>query len=372
MHFDALHPMKTNTAAIWGTVVVIIVIIVIGAAIYMTRNPTSPQTIILQNPTTGTTPTTPPPIQTAGAPAVTTSTTVTPSNTAAIVAGSVVPNGAFTNYWYEYGLTSNLGSKTAPQSVGSGYVAIGAPYYITGLAQNTTYYYRLNAENALGTSVGTTYTFVTTTGSPSPVGGIPTIQTLAANNVMRTTASLNGQVTSNKDATTYWFEYGKTSDLGNVTSLVGVSATAVKSPASMQIIGLDPLATYCFRLDAQNEFGTVNGSILTFKTAGPAAAVAPSATTDSATSIHSTSATLRGTVNPNGADTTYSFEYSTDSGFSSALQTSDTAVVKAGDTSVSVSATVTNLSTTTIYYFRTVAQNTFGIVRGGGVSFKTK
>src|SRR3989344_4040573 len=91
----------------------------------------------------------------AGLPIAVTNSSVVPTDTTAVINGTVTPNGAFTNYWYEYGITSNLGNRTLNQMVGSGHVTISAPGYITGLTKNTTYYFRLVAENQYGKNIGT-------------------------------------------------------------------------------------------------------------------------------------------------------------------------------------------------------------------------
>jgi hypothetical protein len=356
---------------VWGGVAAL-AIVVIGVIIYTTRNVTAPQATDQQTPSSGTSPA-PTTIPQSGAPTVSTNYNASPTDTTAIVTGSVVPNGAFTNYWYEYGPTANLGSKTANQSVGSGFAAIAAPGYITGLVKDTTYYFRLVAESQYGRFAGASYSFQTTHGNLPPVGGVPTAQTLAASSLTRTSANLNGNVTPNKVATTYWFEFGTTANLGNTSALVGVSDTGTEASISMPITGLDPATTYYFRMDAQNQFGTVNGSILTFKTDGPVAIAAPTATTRSAASVSASTATLRASVVPNGPATTYWFEYSKNPLSSSVdLLVTSTTIVAAGMDAIPVSTDITNLASSTTYYFRVVAQNTSGTVRGGSMTFQTR
>src|SRR3989344_5727483 len=316
--------MNTQTAVVGG---IIAVIALLGLVFYFgqgagpTGNATStPPTSNGEN--GGTTPTpSPSPSPTAGAPSVVTSSNVAPSDTTAVVTGVVVPNGAFTSYWYEYGVTTNFGSKTPNQGVGSGYTSIPAPDYITGLSKDTTYYFRLVAENQFGRAAGTQYAFRTTLNTPPPVGSAPLVKSVAANGISRTTANLNGEVTPNKAATQYWFEYGKTSDLGQTSGFTSVGDGTANVLASAALANLDPLTTYYFRLNAQNQFGTVNGGILNFRTAGPApvSPSAPSATTPPANHVARTTAVLRGTVDANSAETTYWFEYSTDSLLGSVL-----------------------------------------------------
>jgi hypothetical protein len=77
------------------------------------------------------------------APVVVTGTNPAVSSSTAIVTGQVKPNGAFTTYWFEYGETTALGSRTVSQQIGSGYALLSTPAFITGLKANTLYYFRL-------------------------------------------------------------------------------------------------------------------------------------------------------------------------------------------------------------------------------------
>jgi phosphodiesterase/alkaline phosphatase D-like protein len=198
-------------------------------------------------------------------------------------------------------------------------------------------------------------------------------KTVAANGVSRTSANLNGEVTPNRATTQYWFEYGKTSDLGQISGFTSVGDGTAKVLASVALANLDPLTTYYFRLNAQNQFGTVNGGILNFRTAGPSAATAPSVTTRPANDVERTTAVLRGTVDANSAETKYWFEYSTDSLLGSVLlKATAQKSAGAGTNDLSVSADVSGLAADTNYYFRLVAQNSLGTDRGDRETFKTK
>lgn len=308
----------------------------------------------------------------AKAPTVTTDVNAFPSDTTVVVSGSITPNGASTNYWYEYGTSASFGSKTATQNVGSGFGVIPAPLYITGLVKDTNYSFRLVAQNQYGTVQGATQSFKTTVGTPAPVGSVPVIKTLAATGVSRTSATVNGEVTPNKSATKYWFEYGDTPTLGHATSLQSVGDGTAKVSATLDLSDLAPGTTYQYRINAQNQFGTVNGAILTFKTSGAPLVVVPVATTQVTTVVGSTTATFRGTVNPYGAATTYWFEYGTDSNFGSdATKTTTSKSAGAGATTVSVEANVSSLKSKTTYYYRTVAKNSAGTVRGATLTVKT-
>lgn len=199
------------------------------------------------------------------APDAATNETFTPTDTTAVVTGTVNPNGANTTYWYEYGVGTSLGKQTAKQTVGSGRVAILAPGYITGLTKSTTYYYRLVAENQYGKSTGSQNTLRTPpTGAP-PTGTVPTAKTFPANGITKTSALLRGEVNPNKGMTQYWFEYGRTNRLGNTTAFISLGNGSASIVATAEP-SLNANTTYYFRVNAQNEYGTVNGAIMSFKT----------------------------------------------------------------------------------------------------------
>src|SRR3989338_6745180 len=313
-----------------------------------------------------------PAVVTSGAPTVTTSANAGVSSSTATVTGEVKPNGASTTYWFEYGETTALGSRTSSQNIGSSFSKIPTPAFITGLKADTKYYFRLSANNRFSTLNGITYTFQTNNNPPQQ-GTTPTSRTLSATDISRTTANLEGQVNPRGSETRYWFEYGKDVNLGNVTSLEtlasGNTTVAVASPVS----NLEPLTKYYFRLNAQNQFGTVNGAILNFTTKGPATPSSPSVTTTGASNIKSDSAALNGRINPNGAETTYWFEYSSDSLLSILIGSgTPREVLAAGTDNVNVSADIENLSKNTKYYYRLIGRNSFGVVRGSILSFTTK
>jgi len=361
------------------TIGLLVVLLVLAGGYFLLRgNPNTTTNLYTTNTTNNpvsTTPTTPvtsvPPL-TLSTPTVETSSTALTSISTALVTGQVNPNGLSTTYWFEYGATTSLGSKTAIQQIGSGFSAISSPLYINGLQASSIYYFRLSASNNLGTVNGVTYSFQTNNNPPVKVS-LPTVHTNNASVIMRTSATLNGQVNPNGWQTNYWFEYGKDNNLGNTTSITSVPANTSLSNVTASLSLFSPLTKYYFRLNAQNQFGTVNGTILSFTTQGPSNPGVPAVTTNNASSITNGSAQLNGHVSPNGADTTYWFEYSNNSllsvllGGGTPIQT-----ISAGTNTMTVKGSLTSLSKKTKYYYRLVGRNQYGTIYGSIDSFTTK
>ncbi len=96
----------------------------------------------------------------------------------------------------------------------------------------------------------------------------------------------------------------------------------------------------------------------------------PTATTEAATSIGYRQATLNGTLNPNGPEAHYDFEYGTTTSYGSKIPTSE-ASAGFGTTTLAESATVTGLKPGTKYHFRIVAKTYVGTTAGADKEFTT-
>jgi hypothetical protein len=97
----------------------------------------------------------------AAKPSVTTGAASGLSPDAATVAGSLNPNGLVTTWYFQYGKTKSYGARTTAQDAGSGGKRVRVSATLTGLANKTTYHYRLVATNSQGTTVGADKTFRT-------------------------------------------------------------------------------------------------------------------------------------------------------------------------------------------------------------------
>ena len=104
--------MKTSTLVIGGVVLLVIAGGIFYTTQYMGSSTNATSTVstitdtnqVQQNNTV---------TQVPGVPVVTTNSLVAPTGMTAVVTGTVIPMGANTAYWYEYGITSSFGQKTS-------------------------------------------------------------------------------------------------------------------------------------------------------------------------------------------------------------------------------------------------------------------
>ena len=279
--------------------------------------------------------------------------------TSATLNGTVNPNGASTTVVFEYGIDTNYGSTvTAIQSPLSGSTAQPVSANIPGLMPGTTYHYRIMATNSEGTSNGADQGFTTLAGAPTAV-------TNPATSIASGSATLNGTVNPNGASTDVSFEYGLDTNYGSTaTAGQGPLTGNTAQPASAVINGLAGGLTYHYRVKATNSVGTAYGADQAFSVT----AQAPGATTGAAESVTSTTATLNGTVNPNGIATIYYFEYGTTTayGFITGQRNAGS-----GWDDVPVNANIAGLLPNTTYHFHIVATSTAETTEGNDASFKT-
>jgi NHL repeat-containing protein len=231
------------------------------------------------------------------------------------------PDEEATTYSFEY---STEGSVAGNTLAGVVQTASGAEMLPAEFAERTvnvkaheaepaaTYYYRVVARNGTGTVRGNVEAYT------KP----PIIESESAS---AASSSVNLEATVNPDfqPTTYAFEYATSEaaiGTASATKVTGsLAAEAAGLPVSAEIFSLQPGHTYYYRVVAEN--GTtikagkpVDGTIHPFTLFA-----LPAVTIGEAQSIIQTSATLSGTVNPEGAETTYYFEYVSEAGYQAAL-----------------------------------------------------
>jgi hypothetical protein len=94
----------------------------------------------------------------------------------------------------------------------------------------------------------------------------------------------------------------------------------------------------------------------------------PTVTTNAASGVGQMGATLKGTVNPNGTDTSVTFEYGATTGYGS---TTAPQAIGAGTSPVAVNQAVSNLACGMPYHFRVVATTAFATTPGLDQTFTT-
>lgn len=257
------------------------------------------------------------------------------------------------------GYTNAIDAPCSSLPGGSEGVAVSATP--TGLSPATTYHYRVVAANNAGAVEGSDTTFTTLPATPA------TVTTEAASGVTQAGAALNGKVNPHGGSVSdCHFEYGV--GLSYVTSVpcataVGVVTTDVAEKKT--VAGLSANTTYHYRLVVTSNAGLVNGNDREFTTPP----LAPVVTTEAASGITQTAATLAGTINPKGGTASCRFEY----GKTATYGTTAPCVTDpgAGEGPVSEQVNLTGLSAGTTYHYRLVGTNGGGTTNGLDLSFTT-
>jgi hypothetical protein len=292
---------------------------------------------------------------TSAGPVAVTGSATSVTTTTATLNGTVDPNGRATTWYFEYGTSTSYGSKTAEKSAGSGTSTTGVAAPVSGLTRGRLYHYRLVATSDAGTSRGADQTFSTVTS--------PTVVTGAASSVAPTSAKLNGTVTPNGQATSWYFEYGTSTSYGTKTSAKSAGSGTGSVKVASSLTSLRRTTTYHYRLVATNPSGTTVGGDRTFSTS-----LQPSVRTGGVLDIAATTATLTGAVDRRGRATNWYFEYGTSTSYGSRTPNRG---VPSGAGARNVSAPLTRLTPGTTYHYRLVATSDAGTGRGADATFTT-
>lgn len=313
-------------------------------------------------------------------------TAIVSSCTSATLNGTITDtSGVSTNTWFEWGTSYSTveggsGTRTVTQVFSS---PQNVSQIIYGLNPNTTYYYRGVASNNYGTTHGGTLSFTTPSCATQSNYNYnynygysqPYVSTNSATYVYQNSATLNGYVTSSgtSNVNTY-FEWGTSYSLGNTTSVLnyGTGATSF----SNSLYNLNANTTYYYRAVAQSSYGTVYGNTLSFTTTGQtynynynyntSVGSAPTVTTLLATEQTGSTAKLNGLVfESNNQSSNAYFEW----GPTASLGNKTTTINVGNLSVVKHSDFITGLASGQTYYYRIVAQNSYGTSYGGVNSF---
>jgi hypothetical protein len=187
----------------------------------------------------------------------------------------------------------------------------------------------------------------------------PTVVTAAATSVTDTTAVLNGEVNPNGSATAYVFSYGPTTAYGAATPAHSAGRGVKTVDVARTVTGLTPGTIYHYRISASNGAGSSIGADRTFTTTGhPPAAVITGGTIN----VGQTVATPTGSINPEGALTSWVVEYGLSTAYGYETQSGNLAGV---DQPLAVSALLAGLSPETLFHYRLVAYHGGSVISMG-------
>lgn len=259
----------------------------------------------------------------------------------------------------QYSKDANFTTATYKRDMGkSGNMYV---YNLTDLQQNTKYYIRFIVGNAI-TSVQYKEVFSFTTKKMLA----PELGNVSVENVADQSATLKCYVAHDGGSNIYQrgFYYREASS-SSWNQLNSTSSTS--SLFSVSLYSLNPGTTYEVYAYAKNSIGEQNTDIVTFTTLTRVAA--PTLTTDPASNIGITSATLGGDVTDDGGEvvTEYGICYAVSS---TPTITSGTRVAMGAGTG-SFSQTVEGLQASTTYRVRAYAINSIGVSYGSLITFTT-
>jgi hypothetical protein len=287
------------------------------------------------------------------------------TKTTATLSGSINPEGYETAYRFRYAALNpncilqdfkfgECGTDVPipDGDVGNGSRAVPVMVTLTGLSPATTYAYVLYATRGGSVVSGSPYPEFTTL----PLAPGITPQPVA--DLSMTSAVGVGLINPQGGDTTYHFEYGPTASYGAVSPNVDAGSGRENLLVSGVLVDLQPATEYHYRIVAVNAGGPTDGPDETFLTYAPYA-TAPEALTAGTSALAATSVTLDGVLNPEGAETLYSFEYGTTTSYGSVMPV-PYASAGSASTERGVSQSVTGLQPGTTYHYRLVANNAGG------------
>ena len=205
----------------------------------------------------------PPPPQ---RPVVATGSATQVSSSAAVLTGTVNPNGSATvSYRFSYGTSPlSLTAATPQTTLAGGTVAVPVSAGVSGLSPGTTYYLRLDVSLNGITYSGSVNHFTTTTPRPA-------VSTGAASAISSSGATVAGTVNPNGVRTAYFAEFGTSKAYGHSTVPVPAGSGTANVAVRVTLTGLRAHSTYHYRLVAMSAGGTAVGSDSTFTTSAASA-----------------------------------------------------------------------------------------------------
>jgi hypothetical protein len=175
----------------------------------------------------------------------------------------------------------------------------------------------------------------------------PELSTLPATEISDTLATLQGMVRPNGQDTQVYFQFGPTTNYTLTTPFLDAGSGTNRTVVAAPMNGLTPLSSYHYRCIASNATAMFIGPDLTFTTSN-------SVITFPATGVGGPAATLNAGFAVDGQTYEAFFEYGTTTNLGNSTAP---VLVNTTNTFIDFSASISNLSTNTTYYYRLAATN---------------
>ena len=281
-----------------------------------------------------------------------------PSNVTAASTGATSMHASWTASAYNGG--SDISSYRVQYSTDPEFVTAtttvdvtGAAVDLTGLTTGETYYLRVSALNAFGSSSWADVI------EPALIAAIPNTPAAPALSVPSTTSlsvTWTAPANNGDPISTYKVQYSRNASFT-------LAATVSTSSTSVTLNALASGSTYYVRVSAANSKGSSSYSSVSqiLLATPPATVAAPSLTVMSTSSLK---ATWTAPASHGSAVSGYRVQYSTNASFTSAVTTIDTPTL-------ATSYTITSLTRGTKYYVRIIALNAAGASAPGTASSAT-
>lgn len=225
---------------------------------------------------------------------------------------------------------TNLAGATGPTLTLS-----NAPLSATGS-------YAVIVTNSLGVAVSANATLVVL-----PV----VVTTLPASSITSTSAVVNGAVSTGTNPSVAWFEWGTSTNYGNITGTTNLTANAAFA-LQQTLTGFSGLYTNHYRIVASNVLGLVYGEDLSFRLG-----LKPSLSNMLTATVNSNSVILRALINPNGRDTQWFFRWGLSSPYTYYTATNGAGH---GIDPVAIQTQITGLQPGLVYHAQAVGMNDMG------------
>jgi phosphodiesterase/alkaline phosphatase D-like protein len=210
-------------------------------------------------------------------------------------------------------------------------------YNVIGLAQNTTYFYRIRSVNGCATSGNSNIVVVTISAPIAP-------NAIDASNITCTSLNANWGVSSG--ATGYYLDVATTANFAAGSFITPYNNAFMGNTNTYNIIGLTQGVTYFYRVRAINGCATsVNSNSVTASTTAPSAPIALNGSNFTCTSFNANWSPVLGAV-------AYYLDVATDAGFAALLPGYANLNVGTANTYP-----ITGLAQNANYYYRVRAAN---------------